>query len=294
MTEQRKFKGIWIPAELWLDRSLSIVDKVMLVEIDSLETPGRGCYASNKRFAEFFGLSVSRVSEVINALERRGCIRIDYIRDGKQVVERRIWVVPRTPVEVDGGIRKTEGGVFGKHEEPYSENRRGYSENTKEREPREKYIRDKSKDKADKPPSDLPSGQKAKRVTKREQSIAFLVAQGVDLQHAADWMTARKGKEVTATVWEAVQREAAKVGMTPAQAVQYAAGASWQGFKADWFLRNGGGAKQQAPSRRDEQRSGSYAALFPNGMPGQAGYGEAPRDDQTIDGDARWIDGGAD
>ncbi|WP_157658619.1 hypothetical protein [Burkholderia ubonensis] len=132
-----------------------------------------------------------------------------------------------------------------------------------------------------------------KRVSKREQSIAFLVAQGVDPQHAADWMTARKGKEVTMTVWENVQREAAKVGMTPAQAVQYAAGASWQGFNADWF-RNSGGAKQHAPSRRDEQRSGSYAALFPNGMPGQAGYGEAPRDDQTIDGDARWIDGGAD
>lgn len=153
--------------------------------------------------------------------------------------------------------------------------------------------RSKDRDKAGKPP-DLSGEQKTKRVTKREQSIAFLVAQGVDPQHAADWMTARKGKEVTATVWEAVQSEAAKVGMTPAQAVQYAAGASWQGFKADWFLRNSGGAKQQAPSRRDEQRSGAYAALFPNGMPGQAGYGEAPRDDQTIDGEARWIDGGAD
>ncbi|WP_175768513.1 hypothetical protein [Burkholderia cenocepacia] len=134
----------------------------------------------------------------------------------------------------------------------------------------------------------------AKRPSKREQSIAFLVEQGVDMQHAADWMTARNGKEVTVTVWEAVQREAEKVGMTPAQAVQYAAGASWQGFRADWFLRNNGGAKQQAPSRRDEQRTGSYAALFPNGMPGQAGYGDAPRDDRTIDGDARWINGGAD
>jgi len=133
-----------------------------------------------------------------------------------------------------------------------------------------------------------------KRVSKREQSIAFLVSQGVDEQHAADWMTARNGKEVTATVWETVQREAEKVGMTPAQAVQYAAGASWQGFKADWFLRNSGGAKAQAPSRRDEQRSGSYAAMFPNGMPGQAGYGEAPTDARTIDGDARWIEGGAD
>lgn len=152
--------------------------------------------------------------------------------------------------------------------------------------------RSKDRSKAGKPP-DLSAEQKAKRVTKREQSIAFLIAQGVDPQHAADWMTARKGKEVTTTVWENVQREAAKVGMTPAQAVQYAAGASWQGFNADWFLRNSGGAKP-APTRREEQRSGSYAAMFPRGMPGQAGYGAAERakqDDRTVDGDARWIDG---
>ncbi|MGU7882134.1 hypothetical protein ACV22Y_19950 [Burkholderia sp. AW50-3] len=152
--------------------------------------------------------------------------------------------------------------------------------------------RSKDRSKAGKPP-DLSAEQKAKRVTKREQSIAFLIAQGVDPQHAADWMTARKGKEVTTTVWENVQREAAKVGMTPAQAVQYAAGASWQGFNADWFLRNSGGAKP-APTRREEQRSGSYAAMFPRGMPGQAGYGAAARaeqDDRTVDGDARWIDG---
>ncbi|HDR8989955.1 TPA: hypothetical protein QDA93_002566 [Burkholderia vietnamiensis] len=153
--------------------------------------------------------------------------------------------------------------------------------------------RSKDGSKADKPPVHPPSEPKPKRITKREQSIAFLVAQGVDPQHAADWMTARKGKEVTTTVWENVQREAAKVGMTPAQAVQYAAGASWQGFNADWFLRNSGGAKP-APTRREEQRSGSYAAMFPRGMPGQAGYGAAARgeqDDRTVDGDARWIDG---
>ncbi|HDR9506888.1 hypothetical protein C5615_09650 [Burkholderia cepacia] len=295
MTEQRRFKGIWIPADLWLDRSLSVIDKVMLVEIDSLESPDRGCYASNKRFAEFFDLSVSRVSEVIKALERRGYIRVEYIRDGKQVVERRIRMVPRPTEEIDWGIRKTEGGVFGKHEEPYSENRRGYSENTQEREPQEINSRSKG-NKAASPAAASPpnqGGEKVKRVSKRDQSIAFLIAQGVDPQHAADWMTARKGKEVTTTVWENVQREAARVGMTPAQAVQYAAGASWQGFNADWFLRNSGGAKP-APTRREEQRSGSYAAMFPRGMPGQAGYGAAARgeqDDRIVDGDARWIDG---
>ncbi len=146
----------------------------------------------------------------------------------------------------------------------------------------------KSKDrsKAGKPPAS------AKRVSKREQSIAFLVAQGVHPQIAADWMTARKGKEVTLTVWESVVSESAKAGITAEAAVAYAAASSWQGFKADWYRRGEG--QQAKPTKRDDQRAGSMAAMFPRGMPGQAGYGEAPSDDRTIDGDARWIEGGAD
>ncbi len=50
---ERGFKGVWIPAALWLDRNLSITEKVMLVEIDSLDAGPRGCYASNAHFAEF-------------------------------------------------------------------------------------------------------------------------------------------------------------------------------------------------------------------------------------------------
>ena len=43
----RQFKGVWIPAEVWLDRSLSITEKVMMVEIGSLQDPVRGCYATH-------------------------------------------------------------------------------------------------------------------------------------------------------------------------------------------------------------------------------------------------------
>ncbi|TGN96106.1 hypothetical protein [Burkholderia sp. USMB20] len=147
--------------------------------------------------------------------------------------------------------------------------------------------RSKDGSKAGKPPAS------EKRVSKREQSIAFLVAQGVDPQIAADWMTARKGKEVTLTVWESVVSESAKAGITAEAAVAYAAASSWQGFKADWYRRGEG--QQAKPTRRDDQRAGSMAAMFPRGMPGQAGYGEAARgqhDGNVIDGEARWIDGG--
>lgn len=119
----RKFKGVWIPAEVWLDRSLSITEKVMLIEIDSLQDPIRGCFSSNKRMAAFFGLSQSRVSEIITGLAKKGLVSITLIRDGKRVIERQIRMVsvlgkPNTPSEnAANPIRKTEGGYSEKAQE---------------------------------------------------------------------------------------------------------------------------------------------------------------------------------
>jgi len=120
---QRKFQGVWIPAELWLARDLSITEKVMLVEIGSLADDARGCFASNAHFAEFFGLSISRVSEIINGLAEKKVVSIEQIRQGKQVVERRIRLLnpfgkPKTPSE-------NAANPFGKGEEPPSEKAKG-------------------------------------------------------------------------------------------------------------------------------------------------------------------------
>lgn len=123
MSTQRKFQGVWIPASLWLDHSLSTNEKVMLVEISSLEDDVRGCFATNAHFAEFFGLSVSRVSEIISGLAERGLITIDQIRVGKRVVERRLRLSnpfdkPKTPSE-------NAVNPFGKGGEPPSESTKG-------------------------------------------------------------------------------------------------------------------------------------------------------------------------
>lgn len=119
MADKRNFKGVWIPAEVWLDPALSITEKVMLVEIDSLQDAERGCYATNSHFAEFFGLSCSRVSEIISALAAKKILSVEMIRDGKRVAERRIRIItpfgkPNTP--------------FGKGGEPLRETRRTPSE----------------------------------------------------------------------------------------------------------------------------------------------------------------------
>jgi hypothetical protein len=121
---QRRFEGVWIPAELWLDQGLSFVEKVMLAEIRSLETNDRGCYASNSYFAKFFDLSASRVSEIVTSLSNKGRVGVTLIRKGKQVIERQIrtlapFGIPNTPYseKAQNPIRKTEEGYSEKAQE---------------------------------------------------------------------------------------------------------------------------------------------------------------------------------
>jgi hypothetical protein len=106
---------------MWLDRSLSIIEKVMLVEIDSLQEDERGCYASNARFAEFFNLSISRVSEIISGLNDKKLITVEFIRDGKRIVERRIRLIGN-PFEKPNTPSENAPNPFGKGDEPPSEN----------------------------------------------------------------------------------------------------------------------------------------------------------------------------
>jgi hypothetical protein len=76
----------------------------------------------------------------------------------------------------------------------------------------------------------------AARKKSQANSVEFLIAQGVDSQHAQDWLKVRSTKRapLTESAWKAVCDEAAKAGITPAQAVEICAQKSWQGFNASW------------------------------------------------------------
>lgn len=74
--QKRDFKGIWIPKEIWLDTRLNATEKIILVEIDSLDSSERGCWASNKHLAEFCQCSERTVSNAISKLVEYGYIYI--------------------------------------------------------------------------------------------------------------------------------------------------------------------------------------------------------------------------
>ena len=120
--EKRDFKGVWIPKKIWVADYLTVMEKLMLVEIDSLDNE-EDCYASNKHFAEFFKLSNNRVSEIITSLKNKGLISVQYEKEGKRIVKRIIKVFGKSK----GAIRKVDEGYSEKGEENNT-----LSNNTKE------------------------------------------------------------------------------------------------------------------------------------------------------------------
>lgn len=93
------FKGVWIPSELWMKDDLTLMEKVFLVEIVSLDKV-KGCYASNAHFSEFFSLSKTRCSAIIRKLRDKGYIFINYFYEsGKKLIERRIIKVNRKNID---------------------------------------------------------------------------------------------------------------------------------------------------------------------------------------------------
>jgi hypothetical protein len=83
--ENRSFTGIWIPATLWLNEDLEIIEKVMLIEIESLDKDF-GCVASNAYFAGFFKRKPNRISQIIKKLFDLGYLNISYSNDNKRTI----------------------------------------------------------------------------------------------------------------------------------------------------------------------------------------------------------------
>jgi len=73
---ERDFKGIWIPKEIWFDEELTALEKIILVEINSLDVGEKGCYASNKYLAEFCQCTEIKISNSVKKLIELGYVEV--------------------------------------------------------------------------------------------------------------------------------------------------------------------------------------------------------------------------
>lgn len=131
--QKRDFKGVWIPKEIWLAEDLTLTEKALWAEIDSLDGKD-GCWATNAYFEQQLGLKKKTVSELINGLVKKGYVksRIKYknTANNKKVVDKRILrinekkskkgndrrkkkVAKTPPAEIGGGIPPESDRVSG-------------------------------------------------------------------------------------------------------------------------------------------------------------------------------------
>lgn len=101
--EERAFKGVWIPKEIWLDTRLNALDKIILAEIDSFDSNYGGCCASNQYIAEFCQCSERKVSEAISKLAKIGYIYIQSFNGRLRILKSnlKITIQPSKKCEAD-------------------------------------------------------------------------------------------------------------------------------------------------------------------------------------------------
>jgi hypothetical protein len=103
-------------------------------------------------------------------------------------------------------------------------------------------------------------------------SVDALVADGVNRQHAEDWLAVRKRKTapLTPTAWEQTKAEAAKARIPVGEAVRIAASESWAGFKASWLTSARNAANGAVPAKNPDKVA-AVAQLLGFATPGSQG-----------------------
>lgn len=95
ISENRDFKGVWIPERLYLTREFTPNEKFVLIEIYSLtKNKSRKCFASNKHFADFVGLKENTVQKMMLKFENAGYLkRIYELKENSKEIERRVVIL---------------------------------------------------------------------------------------------------------------------------------------------------------------------------------------------------------
>ena len=106
---ERLIKGIWIPIEIWQDKSLSWNEKILLMEIDSFTSKGHECYISNEYIAELLGVSMSWASKCLSHLMEIGYVKMVRF-DG-----RKRYVVSTIQFKADLNNSSMQDGTLVQH-----------------------------------------------------------------------------------------------------------------------------------------------------------------------------------
>lgn len=100
MENNRDFKGVWIPREVWLSKELTMIEKAILVEINSLDGE-EGCFATNEYLAEFCNTSIPTITRSISKLKKLGYVYDKAFNGRVRVLKSSLIKMINEPNQID-------------------------------------------------------------------------------------------------------------------------------------------------------------------------------------------------
>ena len=95
-----------LPAAIRYDNNLTDSEKLLFCELTALSNKMGYCYASNKYLSGIFNVTVETVSRRINRLKNKGYLRVELIRDGKEIKERHIYPLMDVSRGIDANVKR--------------------------------------------------------------------------------------------------------------------------------------------------------------------------------------------
>lgn len=107
MLEKPNYYAI-IPADIRYDKTLKDKAKFLYAEITALCNKDGYCFASNKYFAELYGVRKETISRLLNDLKNRGYIeiKIEYDEKTKAIKRRLIYLLTKISIPIDQTINE--------------------------------------------------------------------------------------------------------------------------------------------------------------------------------------------
>ena len=133
----QKLKGLWIPAEILLNKDLSDKEKIILSMILYLSEEKGSCFASNKYIANIVNVTPQRVSKIISSLKDKEYVKVKlkYKTDSKEIEERQITPIAekinRYSQKLQEGIDNNNYSDSEKQPYPIGENNKDIINNIK-------------------------------------------------------------------------------------------------------------------------------------------------------------------
>ena len=90
--QERQFKGIWIPANIWLNPNMTAIDKILLADIDSFTGNKKTFYKSNETVAKELFVSVKSISRSVKKLKDLGYISISGNKRQRRIIAKGQYV----------------------------------------------------------------------------------------------------------------------------------------------------------------------------------------------------------